>query len=277
MEYARVDENLPDGRKMMCVPDTERDAALGLFTAALCWASRNESDGFIPAGFFHTEHRRKLRDLLVSVRLFDPAENGSEGDINIHDYLDYNRSKSQIADIRSKRRAAGSKGGRKQKPSKPKANDKQVASELLKQTEPIDKDKDKDIKSVVALTQVDTGETPHTILRQCNDELLAAFGTFPTPKNRERLDILCSNYPDAALTRIRFGIAKAKEAGKPTVNYAIACAESASIQELSGSKPAGCPSCGGEGELNGSRCPACVGTGRNLTNDEWKELTDAQT
>lgn len=78
------------------------------------------------------------------------------------------------------------------------------------------------------------GEVTHTPARVCTEMLQAEYGTFPTPKQGERIRILADRYDDAP-KRIEFGIARARSADKLNIGYALACAEGASVQELSGS------------------------------------------
>lgn len=96
------------------------------------------------------------------------------------------------------------------------------------------------------------------------------YGNVPPLKQRERLRIMADNYGPDVITRLRYGISKAAAAGKPNSGYAIGCAESASRQEIGAFAPvsAACP-CGGD-----SDCPECLGTGRQLTREEWEELRD---
>lgn len=107
MEYAKVDENLPTGPKMMLIPRADRRACLGLLVAAYCYCSQHHTDGFIPPGFLESDEDERLASLLVQVRLFDAASNGYQ----VHDFLDYNRSRVEIEEMKQARKIAGQKGG----------------------------------------------------------------------------------------------------------------------------------------------------------------------
>lgn len=111
MTYIRVDDRFPEHPKVLDIGPV----AEALWLRALCYAGRNQTDGFIPVGFV-----KRMADLdgleeagkLVDAGLWVAADGGWA----IHEYTDWQRSKDQIQDISAKRAAAGSKGG-KQKAS----------------------------------------------------------------------------------------------------------------------------------------------------------------
>jgi hypothetical protein len=131
--YIKMSDKLPEHRKIVAAGG---DAAW-LHVCALAYASRNHSDGFIPANVVpRLSDRRqpaRLAAKLVMVDLWH--EPGHEckrcpqpapGEYVIHDYLQHQRSAARIAEVSAARASAGSAGGRKSKP-KPK----QVASDSL--------------------------------------------------------------------------------------------------------------------------------------------------
>ena len=131
--YIKMSDSLPEHRKIVAAGG---DAAW-LHVCALAYASRNLTDGFIPAGVVprlsDRKQAAKLARKLTEVELWHepgheckrcpqpPAET-----YVIHDYLIHQRSAARVAEVGEKRSAAGRLGGTKSKP-KPK----QVASGLL--------------------------------------------------------------------------------------------------------------------------------------------------
>lgn len=128
MAWARIDDaffNHPKVRK------AGKDAVI-FHMAALCHSNAFTTDGFIADAMLELiaiqAFQRKangLADRLVECGLWDRIEGG----YLIHDYLEYNYSKQQVEEIKSKRSAAGKQGGRPTK-SKPKANEKQNESKI---------------------------------------------------------------------------------------------------------------------------------------------------
>ena len=131
--YIKMSDSLPEHRKIVAAGG---DAAW-LHVCALAYASRNLTDGFIPAGVVprlsDRKQAAKLAAKLADVELWHlpghdckrcpqpPAET-----YVIHDYLIHQRSAARVAEVSVKRAASGARGGSK---SRPKA--KQVASDLL--------------------------------------------------------------------------------------------------------------------------------------------------
>lgn len=115
MAWGRIDDKRALNRKL-------RDAgfaARGLDEAAICWANHEESDGIITEddvemlGAAHGCTGRPLR--LLIARLVDVGRwehvPGTRSYV-IHDFLDFNTSRSQIEARRTARAEAGSRGGR---------------------------------------------------------------------------------------------------------------------------------------------------------------------
>ncbi len=133
MAWARIDDNFFNHPK---VRKAGKDAVI-FHMAALCHSNAFTTDGFIAEDMLELiaiqAFQRKangLADRLVECGLWDSIEGG----YLIHDYLEYNYSKQQVEEIKSKRSAAGKQGGRptkaneKQNESKMKANIKQSES-----------------------------------------------------------------------------------------------------------------------------------------------------
>lgn len=115
--YIRVSDHLPEHPKISAVGGE----AGWLFVAGLCYCSRNLTDGFIPATVVArlTDLRRPnvLVGRLVEVGLWHGPDHActtcppAVGGFVVHDYLAYQRSAAQVADIKAKRAAAGRRGG----------------------------------------------------------------------------------------------------------------------------------------------------------------------
>ena len=91
-----------------------RDAAF-LYIAGNGFCNEYLTDGFISETDVETvafnafnRSPRKAIDALLSAGLWDRVPGGYE----VHDYLDYNKSKQEVKELQSKKAAAGSKGGK---------------------------------------------------------------------------------------------------------------------------------------------------------------------
>jgi hypothetical protein len=90
--------------------------ATGLFVLALSWCGRELTDGFIPCAQIARLAGRNVPRLvgaLVAVGLWDVVDGGYQ----IHDFLDYNRSRTEVLAERGQRQEvrarAGALGGRR--------------------------------------------------------------------------------------------------------------------------------------------------------------------
>lgn len=111
-QYVRVDTKFASHPKVLDI------GPLGeaMWLRGLCYAGEQMTDGFVPTGFI-----RRMGDIpdalavassLVAAGLWSEVEGGFQ----VHDYLDWQRSRSEIEQISTARAAAGQRGG-----SKPKA------------------------------------------------------------------------------------------------------------------------------------------------------------
>lgn len=117
MAWVKIDDQFADHPKTV----EAGPLAMAMQIAALCWANRKLTDGYIPsraaASFLPTvgfdpetgepTTWRDVVDTLVRVGMWEPVEGG----YLIHDYLDYQPSRARVKDIKTKRKEAGSKGG----------------------------------------------------------------------------------------------------------------------------------------------------------------------
>lgn len=128
MAWARIDDNFFSHPK---VRKAGKDAVI-LYMAALCHSNAYMTEGYIAddvldlIGIQAFQNEPKMSaNKLVECGLFVLVDDG----YLIHDFLEYNYSRQQITDIKTKRAEAGRQGGRptKQTESKTKANEKQIA------------------------------------------------------------------------------------------------------------------------------------------------------
>ena len=104
MTWVKIDDHFHEHPKVLAIPSNERMEAIGLFLYGLLYSSRMRSDGMIPKGLVDDE---PLAERLCDVGLWHDAECAYA----IHDYLEWNRSKSEIDALSEKRKAAGQRGG----------------------------------------------------------------------------------------------------------------------------------------------------------------------
>lgn len=159
MVWVKLDDQFPIHRKIAALSDT----AFRLHAAALAWCARNLTDGFVPDDELAQVCAQVRAPERFAIELADrtvwhradhhcpseyclaPHTHAEDGRALagwvIHDYLEYQQTRSKVLRIRSERKKAGAAGGRKsgetrrrssQPPgSKTEANTKQVASCLL--------------------------------------------------------------------------------------------------------------------------------------------------
>lgn len=230
MRYVRIDENLPDHPKLHDVPKKQRTAVLGLYVAAICYASRHLTDGFVPAGFFDEANAKQLASVCLSTGLFDAYECDGKSGYLIHDFLDFNRSKSEREQLSKKRKTAGRKGG--------KAKRKQSASDVLKQNEatltrartrndndnglkrPLSNDKSTSISG--SDTRPVENSKPLSSSTKIPDSVLGYWsdkaGRDATPDDRKSLASLCKHFPGDI---VNLAIGQAVAQGSAADNFAL--------------------------------------------------------
>jgi hypothetical protein len=117
MAWFRCDDRLGDHPKVMAL-DEKLLPAMGLWTLCGVYASKHLTDGFVPRKVVRMYGGDRLAKELERVGLFKPAHGGW----TMHDYLDWNPSKEQVLEIRSKRQASGQAGGRASGQARAQAN-----------------------------------------------------------------------------------------------------------------------------------------------------------
>lgn len=143
--YVKVHDGLPDHPKII-----EAGGEAGwLYICGLAYASRQLTDGVIPKRLVPRltdgSKPEASASALLRVGLWHEGTHdcprcpkaGPDGYV-IHDYLDHQRSASEVADLRAKRAAAGQRGGKRSGESRraastTEANGEALASDLVKQ------------------------------------------------------------------------------------------------------------------------------------------------
>jgi hypothetical protein len=111
-EYVRIDVLLPDNPKL----DGLSAAAKWTLVELWCYCGQHLTDGHVRDAKWKQFGTPNIRRQLVEHGL---AERNGSGYL-MHDYLDHQRSRADVAGLKEKRAAAGRKGGNA------KANAKQV-------------------------------------------------------------------------------------------------------------------------------------------------------
>lgn len=106
MAWARLDDSFYDHPKTLRLWD-KCPAAIALHCRAICWCAKHEQDGLLPTAIVNTiSPVQRDRDEQIKALTDEGAwHKDPRGDgYVIHDYLDYNPSKEEIAEKRRKDR-----------------------------------------------------------------------------------------------------------------------------------------------------------------------------
>jgi len=130
MTWVRLDDRFPTHRKALAVGPVARD----MYICLLCYCSLHRTDGFIPktalkgkrAAMIAPGHLRPDRDILRLIRGSLVADRGDS--YQIHDYLDWQKSSSEIEALIERKRQAGRIGGQRSGESRREAKLQHVAS-----------------------------------------------------------------------------------------------------------------------------------------------------
>ena len=118
MAWTRIDDKFLNNIKI------QKAGSLGmsLYLAGLIHCNTNLTNGFIDEdvlpvlyGMTFQTKRNKTVDKLVDLKLWHRVPGG----YHVNDFLDFNRSKEQIEEIKAKRAESGSKGGKASRPNIP--------------------------------------------------------------------------------------------------------------------------------------------------------------
>ena len=100
--FVRLDHGMPENPKVVGLSDT----AFRLYVEAICWCSRQETDGEIPEAMMRRLGSVKACNELVRAGLVERSDVA----FHIHDYLDFQRSAAEIQAFRDAKGVAGAKG-----------------------------------------------------------------------------------------------------------------------------------------------------------------------
>lgn len=104
MPWVKVDDSLAFHPKVLAAGN----AAMGLWVRAASWSAANLTDGLIPADMIAAlGGTRPVANRLVKAGLWCSEPGG----FRFHDWLDYQPSAAQVAEVRELRRDAGRTGG----------------------------------------------------------------------------------------------------------------------------------------------------------------------
>lgn len=239
--YAQIDVDLPWHEKLRALPVAVAPAALGLYSAGLCHCQKNLTDGIIFRGQIaalmpiRPADAKKLTQALCDARLWEDC-----GDyILVHDYLDWNKSRSQIEEIRERRRSAGSKGGRtRATASQANAQASATANAQAESKQAASKTEARPYPTTTTTTDTattpgcdgfsgckdkplsfDAGETgvPGSVLGYWSDKT----GRDPDAAELRSLRILCRSYPAHV---VNMAIGQCVVQGNPPTNFALVTA-----------------------------------------------------
>lgn len=121
---------------------------MAMYISGLVYCNTHETDGFIPESVApvlayraFNRNAKKAISTMLEAKLWDKVEAGYQ----VHDFLEFNKSKAEIEDIKRKRSEAGKKGRSSSKPthsretldeqmlSKCSANDEQMLEQAFEQ------------------------------------------------------------------------------------------------------------------------------------------------
>jgi hypothetical protein len=114
--YITVHNGMTEHHKIEALSDKGFRCLIDLWS----WCSRNETDGKVPESVWLKRTTAKVRTELL-VEMVEPIKDGV---FYMHDYLEHQRSKAEIAALRAKRAKAGSLGG--QRSAESRARDKWI-------------------------------------------------------------------------------------------------------------------------------------------------------
>lgn len=102
--YIMVDDQMPSNRKIAPLSN----GAFRLYVEALCWCSANHKDGIITIRAWNGMGTKKSRLELTEAELIVQSPDGSH--VEVHDYLDIQRSQAEIAAVKERKSDAGKRG-----------------------------------------------------------------------------------------------------------------------------------------------------------------------
>lgn len=107
MPWIAIDDHFPLHRKVARLSDP----AFRLHVSAICWANRNLTDGAVPSADLPDIAPRLRRREGLAAELVDAGLWKTDGDgWIIHDYLDYQPSKTTVEQMTAAKRESGQLG-----------------------------------------------------------------------------------------------------------------------------------------------------------------------
>lgn len=122
--YIKVHHGMPEHPKV----EGLSDAAFRLLVTTWCWCDRLNTDGAVLAASWRKRGTARARKELLDAGLAEITPQG----VQMHDYLEHQRSAAEKAALSEERRKAGAKGGRARATAQ--ANAKQELEQMPKQT-----------------------------------------------------------------------------------------------------------------------------------------------
>ncbi len=120
--WVKLDDGMPEHPKVEALSDN----AFRAFICSIAYSGRQLTDGYLPAQVAHRYANGSLGELTDS-GLWEIVEGGYV----VHDYLEYQRSKADVLELREARKEAGAKGGK----ASSRAKDKQVLEQTPSKTQ----------------------------------------------------------------------------------------------------------------------------------------------
>jgi hypothetical protein len=102
--YITVHNGMPEHPKV----EPLSDGAFRLLVELWCWCSRTQSDGVVRDAVWKKRGTPKSRKELYAAGMVEAHPEGHY----MHDYLEHQRSAAEVEELRAKRAAAGSRGGK---------------------------------------------------------------------------------------------------------------------------------------------------------------------
>lgn len=107
VSWAKFDDGMPDHPKIQACSIPAR----WLWVESICYSSRFNLDGVIPASWDGLKRKQKLISELLEQGLWESRSAENPGSYIIHDYLDYQPSAEQFMELQEKKAQAGRRGG----------------------------------------------------------------------------------------------------------------------------------------------------------------------
>jgi hypothetical protein len=109
MTWVALDDKMPEHPKVICLSD----GAFRLYLSAIAYSNRNLTDGIIGAGAVSglmPRYRTAYLNELVERKLWVKI---TADQYEIHDYLDWNKSRAEVEDHQTRVSRARSEAGKK--------------------------------------------------------------------------------------------------------------------------------------------------------------------